>query len=71
MALKVMLNGVERTLDQLEPGADLLQVIGALELKADRVAVERNGQIARRAGWAGIRIEAGDKLEVVHFVGGG
>ncbi len=71
MALTVWLNGAERTLEELESGADLLRVVGALGLKADRIAVERNGDIARRAGWATVRVESGDKLEVVHFVGGG
>lgn len=40
-------------------------------LKADRIAVERNGTIVPRSEWTGVRLEAGDRLEVVHFVGGG
>jgi len=35
------------------------------------VAVERNGDIAVRESWSEVRVEAGDRLEVVHFVGGG
>ncbi|MGB6110813.1 MAG: sulfur carrier protein ThiS [Acidobacteriaceae bacterium] len=42
-----------------------------MQLKADRVAVERNGDIVARATWADVRLEDGDKLEVVQFVGGG
>jgi thiamine biosynthesis protein ThiS len=35
------------------------------------VAVEHNGEIVPRAGWAGTTLNGGDRLEVVHFVGGG
>jgi sulfur carrier protein len=71
MALTVSLNGQERSLEALEDGADLRRVIEELGLKADRVAVEHNGEIARRAVWESVSVRAGDKLEVVHFVGGG
>ena len=40
-------------------------------LKVDRIAVERNGAIVPRGEWSGVTLEAGDRLEVVHFVGGG
>ena len=71
MNLTVMLNGQERALDGLEEGADLVRVVIALGLKVDRVAVELNGEIVRRAAWATAGVSSGDKLEVVHFVGGG
>jgi sulfur carrier protein len=71
MALKLILNGHDRELVGLDAGATLAQVVGELGLKADRVAVERNGEIAPRGTWDGVRMQSGDKLEVVHFVGGG
>ncbi len=71
MSLKVMLNGQERVLDTLGEGSELLQTIAALGLKADRVAVELNGEIVRRNAWSVTPLNNGDKLEVVHFVGGG
>ena len=40
-------------------------------LKADRIAVERNGAIVPRGEWPQVTLQAGDRLEVVHFVGGG
>ncbi len=40
-------------------------------LKTDRIAVERNGEIIPRDSWQTVTLEAGDRLEVVHFVGGG
>jgi sulfur carrier protein len=42
-----------------------------LKLPADRVAVERNLEIVPRERWPATRMEHGDRLEVVHFVGGG
>ncbi len=71
MALTLVLNGQDRELAELNPGASLAEVIGQLGLKADRIAVERNGEIAPRGTWGGVAMETGDKLEVVHFVGGG
>jgi thiamine biosynthesis protein ThiS len=42
-----------------------------MALKVDRIAVEHNGQIVQRARWADTPVASGDRLEVVHFVGGG
>ena len=71
MALEVTLNGQTKEFPQLEASARLNDVLDALELKADRVAVEHNGEIAPRANWAETVVRSGDRLEVVHFVGGG
>ena len=71
MSLSVMLNGQSRSFDTLSQPANLEQVIGELGLKGDRVAVEVNGEIVPRAGWAEAVVKEGDRLEVVHFVGGG
>lgn len=71
MPLALMLNGQPRTFNELEPEASLADLVAALGLKADRIAVEWNGAIVARAGWPGARLNPGDKLELVHFVGGG
>ncbi len=71
MALTVVLNGQMREFKGLETTANLEQVLGELGVKGDRVAVERNGEIVPRALWAGTLVGEGDRLEVVHFVGGG
>jgi len=69
--LTIHLNGQSRTLDTLESPSPLLLVINALELKHDRIAVERNGEIVTRTAWPQSQITTGDRLEIVHFVGGG
>ncbi len=70
MALMVVLNGQERMLETGDV-ACLAEVVAALGLKPDRIAVEHNGEIARRSAWGGLEVRDGDKLEIVHFVGGG
>ena len=40
-------------------------------LPGDRVAVEHNGEIVPRSNWTETALNNGDRLEVVHFVGGG
>jgi sulfur carrier protein len=71
MTLTVMINGQRRDFAGLASPVQLSQVVAAMELKADRVAVEHNGEIAPRANWGEIAVSSGDRLEVVHFVGGG
>jgi sulfur carrier protein len=67
----LVLNGQSREFPQLAPGANLQDLIAGLGLKGDRVAIEHNGNIVPRAEWADAGLAEGDRLEVVHFVGGG
>jgi sulfur carrier protein len=71
MSFTLAINGQNRSFDNLTPPVSLAQVITAMELKGDRIAVEHNGQIVQRARWAETPVSSGDRLEVVHFVGGG
>jgi sulfur carrier protein len=71
MSLTLVLNGHSRTFASLTDPATLDQLIAELALKGDRVAVEHNGAIAPRASWPETTLKTGDRLEVVHFVGGG
>lgn len=64
----VVVNGEER---ELARDATVVTLLEALGLGATLVAVERNGEIVPRASHAATRLEDGDRLEVVHFVGGG
>ena len=71
MALNLLLNGQTRVFEGLDAGASVPDVVAALGLKADRVALELNGDIVSRGRWAETTLASGDKLELVHFVGGG
>ena len=46
-------------------------LIASLGMKSDRVAVELNRDIVPRDRWPETHLKDGDRLEVVHFVGGG
>lgn len=52
-------------------GLTLSALIQQLGMKADRVAVELNLEIVPRGSWDSTLLKNGDKLEIVHFVGGG
>lgn len=69
--MKLCINGQDREFPELdsEPGLDRL--VELLEMKPDRIAIERNGAIVARSTWAQVRLQSGDRLEVVQFVGGG
>jgi thiamine biosynthesis protein ThiS len=67
----LVLNGQSREFPQLALGANLQDLIADLGLKGDRVAIEHNGNIVPRGEWANAGLAEGDRLEVVHFVGGG
>jgi sulfur carrier protein len=51
--------------------SSLASLIAALGMKSDRVAVELNREIVPRVQWDQTPLNDGDKLEIVHFVGGG
>jgi len=66
--ISIHLNGEAR---QVPEDITLAALVDWLELPADRVAVERNLEIVPRNQWSETMIGEGDRLEVVHFVGGG
>lgn len=66
--IQIVLNGEVRRLDRSMTVAELL---ATLELRTERVAVEKNRLIVKRAEHATAQIADGDVIEVIHFVGGG
>jgi thiazole synthase len=52
-------------------GLTLARMLGELGLDSRKVAVERNLEIVPRGTFDEVVVEEGDKLEIVHFVGGG
>ena len=69
--ITLTLNGTERTFDDLGQKPSLAALVTALGFRADRVALEHNGAIVPRTEWLSTVVEEGDKIELVHFVGGG
>jgi thiamine biosynthesis protein ThiS len=67
-AIAIIVNGENRVTRQDATVTDLLR---DLQLDAGRVAIERNLEILPRPKWQETRIRAGDRYEIVQFVGGG
>jgi thiamine biosynthesis protein ThiS len=68
IGMKLILNGEDREFSSISTLSDL---VAQLEMKPDRVAVELNRELAPRNRWTATPLKDGDKLEIVHFVGGG
>ena len=66
--MEIQLNGEPRIVDANSSVSDLLHAEGLAER---RVAIEVNGQIVPRAQHASQRLQAGDRIEIVHALGGG
>jgi sulfur carrier protein len=67
-AISISVNGETRAASAGATVADLLKELG---LDGGRVAIERNLEILPRPKWSETRVEAGDRYEIVQFVGGG
>ena len=66
--IEVTVNGDVRTIDA---GHTVTSFLESLDLNPGLVVVERNGEILERDEYGDVPVEAGDTLELVHFVGGG
>jgi thiamine biosynthesis protein ThiS len=66
--LRIQINGEPR---DVEPDTSLPQLIASLNLKAEQVAIELNREVVRRQEWESTVLRADDRIEIVHFVGGG
>ena len=66
--IEVRLNGKLRS---VPAGLTVRALLEWLELRPELVVVELNHEILRRDAYAGTRVQGGDTLELVHFVGGG
>ncbi len=69
--MQLTINGQLRELEVLQQGSTVADLVTALAMQAERVALEQNGAIVSRADWASTPVKTGDRLEIVHFVGGG
>lgn len=49
----------------------LPELVSSLNLKPAQVAIELNQTVVRRSEWEATKLRAGDRIEIVHFVGGG
>lgn len=66
--MQLIINGKTTQVSDVRTVGDLIRFRG---LQTTLVAVEHNGSIVRRAEFDSHEVTEGDKLEIVHFVGGG
>ena len=66
--MTIFINGKARELDGVSTLAALLD---ALDLPKQRIAIELNRRVIRKQDWESTQVSDDDKIEVVHFVGGG
>ncbi len=66
--MRVVVNGENR--EVVEVG-NLVELLKKLELPTERIAVELNKEVVRKKNWTETKINDGDKIEIIHFVGGG
>jgi sulfur carrier protein len=67
-SILIDLNGEAFTIEG-DPGLEAL--LKKLDLRPTRVAVEINQSVVAKADYARTRLSAGDKVEIINFVGGG
>ena len=66
--MRVQINGDTR---EMADGMSLNDLIRELSLAPERVAIELNQQVVRRSDWSQTFLNDADRIEIVHFVGGG
>ena len=66
--MQIYVNGETK---EFSDGITLLDLINQIQMPAQRIAVELNREVVRRSLWETTTLRDDDKVEIVHFVGGG
>ena len=66
--MRVYVNGESK---ELSGAPSLAELITQLDLPATRIAIELNRDVVRRSEWESRILHDEDRIEIVHFVGGG
>ena len=66
--MRIQVNGQPR---EAEDSMNLRDLIETLDLKPEQIAIELNQTVIRRMRWQSTILREDDKVEIVHFVGGG
>ncbi len=69
MSMQITLNGEPKTLDAST--ATIHDLLNSLNIKQNNVAIEVNLELVPRSTYQSHIINEGDKIEIIHFVGGG
>jgi len=66
--MTIIING---DVKEIPNGLNLEDVLNFFSLPSQRVAVELNKTVVPRREWGTTTVAESDKIEVIHFVGGG
>ncbi|MBD1174290.1 sulfur carrier protein ThiS [Pelagibacterales bacterium SAG-MED01] len=66
--IKIRLNGKEK---QISENSKILKLINDLKIPIKKVAIELNQEILDKKKLNNIKLKKNDKIEIVHFIGGG
>ena len=65
---KIQLNGDPY---EISNGTNLIELLDKLKIKKNKVAIEVNGEIVESNKYSNLILNKDDKVEIVHFIGGG
>ena len=65
---KIQLNGNPY---EINSGTNLNELLNKLKIQKNKVAIEVNGEIVQKDKYANLFLNKNDKVEIVHFIGGG
>lgn len=66
--MQIIVNGETK---QIESELNLQELLKKLEIPTERVAIELNKTVVRKKDWTEVKVADSDKIEIIHFVGGG
>ena len=66
--MKIFINGETK---EIAGEVNLIELLENFSLPQERIAVELNKEVVRKKDWASVLVKDADKIEIVHFVGGG
>ena len=65
---QIQLNGMSYEIDN---GTNLSELLNRLKIQKNKVAIEVNGEIVEKNKYPNLILRKNDKVEIVHFIGGG
>jgi len=66
--VKILINGETK---EISKQVNLRELLDEFSMPSERIAIELNREVVRKKDWENILINDADKIEIVHFVGGG
>jgi len=66
--MRVLVNGETK---EIPNEVNLSELLKNLSLPSERIAIELNKEVIRKRDWENVKVADADKIEIIHFVGGG